>query len=115
MKTTEDLVQANHSTSNVSAIIENRHSKYGTYYNGTMLRVKMMEDIELFHFQTTGKKMDTIYYMMILDIVNKITRLAATPNHLDSVIDIEGYARLYKETLQKELCTAEDTKNEISF
>ena len=38
----------------------------------------------------------------IRDIVNKLSRIAVTPNHIDSWRDISGYAALIADVLEKE-------------
>lgn len=61
----------------------------------------MLELILERHVQANGHEMDPFYQMMITDLVNKISRLAVSPDHMDTIHDIGGYAILYEEVLRE--------------
>lgn len=85
---------------NVEETLESRGEIYGDYLGGTVFRTEVMAAIRERYMANTGFPMPRLYQTMIFDIVNKLSRLAVTPNHIDTVHDIIGYAKLYEEVLQ---------------
>ena len=71
-----------------------RQEIYGDYPGGVELRSYIMDAIEIRHSTVNGKEMNQIDKEYIWDIVNKLTRIAVTPNHTDSWRDISNYAEM---------------------
>ena len=61
------------------------------------------------HQAVNGKLLDALHMVYIYDIVNKLSRLATTPDHIDTWHDIAGYAMLVEEALKKQ-----ETKKECN-
>jgi hypothetical protein len=83
--------------------LKERGEVYGDYAGGTLLRTDIMTMILERHEEVNGRPMDKVLRMFILDIVNKLSRLAITPDHIDSWHDIAGYATLTEEALKNEI------------
>lgn len=81
--------------------LSKRTEVYGDYEGGTLLRAEIMNLILERHNNATGKCMQMEPFTMILDIVNKLSRIAVTPEHIDSWHDIAGYATLVEKMLAK--------------
>ncbi len=79
--------------------ISERHSIYGPYWVGTKLRADIMYLIKEVYSENRGEPMEEMDATMIFDIVNKLSRLATTPRHIDSWHDIQGYASRIEEYL----------------
>jgi hypothetical protein len=60
----------------------------------------MMNLIRKRYQESNGEPLPILYDTMIWDIVNKLSRLSVTPDHIDTVHDISGYARLYEQVLR---------------
>ena len=88
--------------SDINGILKIRGSVYGDYKGGTELRAKIIESILNRYYWVHGKRMPQNLICCIWDIVNKLSRLAVTPDHLDSWHDIAGYAELTYKYLEKE-------------
>lgn len=86
---------------NIDEKIKERKSNYGDYTGASELRSNIMELLNKRRSNTSGKLFTPLEEIMILDIVNKLTRIAATPDHLDSWEDMEGYSRRIKEHYQE--------------
>lgn len=78
----------------IEETLNQRSSIYGDFGDATEARSTIMESLNSLHLRHTGKNLEYFDFIAILDIVNKLTRLAATPNHCDSWHDISGYASL---------------------
>lgn len=89
------------SGSQVDLTLAERGNNYGDYKGGVRLRTAMMKLILVRYKTIHGHEMDDQDADYIRDIVNKLSRLAATPDHIDSWHDIQGYAKL-AETIHKE-------------
>ncbi len=72
--------------------LKERSDVYGEYCVAAEIRALIMDQFETLYFIHNSKKMSTLDFCSLLDIVNKLCRLAATPNHTDSWHDIAGYA-----------------------
>lgn len=79
---------------NIDETLQERGEVYGDYEGGSQLRASIMEIITDRHLLVTGKEMDKLHQIYIFDIVNKLSRLSTTPNHLDTWHDIAGYATI---------------------
>lgn len=95
--------ERNYSSKNSNIVedtLKNRQSAYGSYDKGTEFRATVMAAIRKRHVEEHSKPMDSVHEMMIWDLVNKLSRLAVSPDHIDTVHDIAGYATLYEKYLR---------------
>jgi len=83
----------------IETLIE-RGNNYGCYEVGTALRANIMKLILASHVTNNDTQMDKFFEVAILDIVNKLSRIAVTPTHIDSWHDICGYATLVENYLK---------------
>ena len=88
--------------SDINEILKIRGNVYGDYKGGVELRATIIESILNRYYAIHAKTMPQNLIFCIWDIVNKLSRLAVTPDHLDSWKDISGYAKLTYEYLEKE-------------
>jgi hypothetical protein len=100
--------------SNLRETLCERNSKYGGYNVGTKLRADIMDLINQSHVYHHRKEMPAFWYIAILDIVNKLTRLAVTPDHLDSWHDIQGYAKLVEGHIRDLECLRANEEGEAN-
>lgn len=82
----------------ITDTLKERGDAYGDYQGGINLRSTMMEAIQSRHMKAHGVKMPRPQLLKIYDIICKISRLAVTPDHVDTWHDIQGYARLAEES-----------------
>lgn len=75
-------------------ILAERGQNYGDFGTGSRLEAAMIELIANNHMKQNNKAMSTEQIIWFSKIIMKLSRLSVTPNHLDSWIDIAGYARL---------------------
>jgi hypothetical protein len=86
----------------ISDTLINRNKRYGDYGIGIKLRADIINLIlKSYSDQSEGQQMSKFYECAIFDIVNKMCRLAVTPNHIDSWRDIAGYALLMEKHLKE--------------
>ncbi len=78
----------------IESMLVSRNSQYGDYKGGLELRVKIMDLILDRHMAVNRQAMDPIDYAAVLDIVNKLTRIAVTTRHIDSWMDLIGYSTI---------------------
>ena len=95
------MVKSPKTKDTIQETLDERGTNYGSYEVGTQLRADIMELIKQSYRTNNNSEMPAFYQVAILDIVNKLSRLAATPNHLDSYHDISGYATLVENYLKK--------------
>lgn len=81
---------------NIDDTLKERGEVYGDYEGGCKLRSDMLSLIAQRYRQCRGKEMSSMDLLLIFDIVNKLSRLAVTPSHVDTWHDIAGYATLTK-------------------
>ena len=94
--------EATTSEKTISDTLTNRNKKYGDYGLGIKLRADIIELIlKSYSEQSEGIQMSKFYEGAIFDIINKLCRLAVTPNHTDSWRDIAGYALLMEKYLKE--------------
>ncbi len=84
----------------VNKILEDRGKVYGDYEGGILLRSELMHLIKKRYVSVNKDQMKPLQIESICDIINKITRIAVTPDHIDSWLDIAGYATKTKEMLE---------------
>ncbi len=87
----------------VEKTLKERGENYGDYSGGSRLRADIMIEIKARYLEVNEEEMSEHHAGKILDIVNKLSRLAATPDHIDSWHDIVGYATLSEEYYIHEL------------
>jgi len=85
--------------SDVKKTLEDRGEVYGDYYGGSKFRADVMNLINRRYKLLHGKPMDPLHAVYIYDIINKISRLTVTPDHIDTWHDIAGYATLIEGAL----------------
>lgn len=83
----------------IEETLQERSEIYGDYDEGSEFRADVLDLMLSIYENNHGRPMPTIYAVMILDIISKLSRLATTPDHLDTVHDIVGYATLYERFL----------------
>lgn len=88
--------------SKVNETLKERGAVYGDYKGGSEFRADVMQLITHRYAEINGKLLDALHMVYIYDIVNKLSRLAATPDHVDTWHDIAGYATLVEEALKRE-------------
>lgn len=87
--------------SNVNETLKERSKVYGDYKGGSEFRANVMELIVDRYAKVNHGGMPAIHMVYVYDIVNKLSRLAVTPYHIDTWHDIAGYATLVEKTLRK--------------
>ena len=78
----------------VEKTLEERGNSYGNFNVGTEQFASIMESLDLIHLDKTGHSLKGTDRINLQYIVMKLIRLGATPDHLDSWHDIQGYASL---------------------
>lgn len=87
--------------SNVKETLKERGKVYGDYKGGSEFRANVMELIADRYAKVNHGGMPAIHMVYVYDIVNKLSRLAVTPYHIDTWHDIAGYATLVEEAFKK--------------
>lgn len=87
--------------SNVNETLKERGKVYGDYKGGSEFRANVMELIVDRYAKVNHGGMPAIHMVYVYDIVNKLSRLAVTPYHIDTWHDIAGYATLVEKALKK--------------
>jgi len=85
----------------VKDTLKERGGVYGDYKGGNHIRVEIMKLIQ-YRYQSIHREpmpLEQEYY--IYDIVNKLSRLCVTPDHVDSWHDIGGYAKLIEDIFKE--------------
>lgn len=78
----------------LSKTLEDRKSVYGDYSKLVKLRTTIISEIKEHYFSHHKKFMPETDILCIIDIVNKLCRLAVTPSHIDTWHDIAGYGTI---------------------
>ena len=78
----------------VDAILEERGKDYGSFKANVEAVAEVMKALQTVHVCKTGRQLNLIDHSNLHYQVIKLVRLAATPEHLDSWKDIQGYAKL---------------------
>lgn len=87
--------------SEVKETLKERGKVYGDYKGGSEFRANVMELIADRYAKVNHGGMPAIHMVYVYDIVNKLSRLAVTPYHIDTWHDIAGYATLVEKALRK--------------
>ena len=88
-------------TGEVNKTLESRGEAYGDYGVGTAEFGKIMASLKTIYMAKTGYPPSEAEFLPIFYIVMKLVRIAATPNHIDSWHDIQGYAKLAEDMYKK--------------
>lgn len=88
--------------SEVSETLDQRNSLYGDYRKGIVFRSEFMNLIKTtYRTEHGGREMSFIHEQFFIDIATKLSRLAVSPDHLDSWLDMAGYSTLILQTLRQ--------------
>jgi len=79
---------------NLEETLEERGSSYGAFDVNVEAIAAIMKDLNHVHKCKTGEGLNLIDFTNLHYQVIKLARLAATPHHKDSWLDIQGYAKL---------------------
>lgn len=94
----------------VENTLEERGKNYGSFEAGTKGYAQIMHALTDIYVEKHGEAPDWLDFMPIIYIVMKLVRLGATPDHIDTWHDIQGYAKLTEDMyIKKEI--NETTKN----
>lgn len=88
--------------SNVNETLQKRGEVYGNFSHGIALESEILSLIKGRHYAEVGTDMPEWYAVAISKIVMKLSRLAVSPDHIDSWHDIAGYAVLVEQHLKEE-------------
>jgi len=75
-------------------ILKDRGEVYGRYDVNLAARAEIMDTLNFLYKEKNKHDLYPIDGQALNDIVIKLVRLAASPEHLDSWLDIQGYAEL---------------------
>ena len=87
--------------SNINETLELRGEVYGNFSQGISLEAIIMDHIKGRFYSQHNDVMPEWYATAISKIVMKLSRLAVSPNHIDSWHDIAGYATLVETHLKE--------------
>lgn len=80
-------------------ILADRGKVYGSFKVNIEARANIMNILNSIHSDKNHSKLPSVDYQALNDIVIKLVRLAATPEHIDSWRDTSLYAKLNLERL----------------
>lgn len=90
-------------TTDVDEILKQRGAIYGTYRDGVSCRAAILSELESIYKSThNNNDMPKDLAIMYGDFALKLMRSASDPTHLDSWVDLSGYAKLIKEVMCNE-------------
>src|SRR5210317_2375701 len=85
---------------NIDDTLKERVSIYGNYSGGIRFRANLMRTIKDRYYEVHKEDMPDVDAERLRDIVCKLSRLAVSPDHIDSWHDISGYAKLAEDDLR---------------
>ena len=85
----------------IDEVLQDRQEVYGDFFEGITCEAQILEIIKGRYFDQYKLPLPPIYYLFFSKIVMKLSRLAVSPDHVDSWTDIAGYARLVELHLNK--------------
>lgn len=98
-----DVTQIEDNDISVKETLDSRGKSYGNYGTQIMLRNNIMElIIKAYKSHNEYSAMPDKHKEYLWDIVNKLTRVAVTPNHVDTWHDIAGYALLIESDVRQD-------------
>lgn len=107
-----------YNTSNTSnkrqATMTGRNAVYGDFTNGLDAEVSVMNALLDLHQQTHGTLMPQLAQQFLQKIVMKLTRVAVSPDHVDSWHDISCYAQLIEDSILHGTNTSKATATPIT-
>ncbi len=80
-------------------ILADRGKIYGSFKTNIEARANIMDILDSIHSDKNHSKLSSVDYQALNDIVIKLVRLAATPQHIDSWTDASLYSKLNVERL----------------
>jgi hypothetical protein len=80
-------------------ILSDRGKIYGSFKTNIEARGSIMDILNSIHSDKNDVKLSSVDYQALNDIVIKLVRLAATPEHIDSWTDASLYSKLNVERL----------------
>ena len=86
----------------VDETLKERGEVYGEYAGGLNFRKNMEALLHGRHKEVHGAEMSAKDMFLFNDIIAKLSRLAVTPRHVDSMHDLAGYALLVEEVIKNE-------------
>jgi len=87
---------------NLEDTLKERGSVYGDFDGNLYLRAQMMAAIDARFEAVNGVALNNSQRHLFQDVIAKLARLAATPEHLDSWHDLAGYATLVEDLILKD-------------
>lgn len=94
---------------NVHETLKDREKVYGDYEGDLIFCHSILKLIQKRYLQVHGEAFsdsDNPELMLsIVNIIGKLSRIAVTPDHIDSWHDIQGYAKLTEELLRNRMKT----------
>ena len=95
-----------HNTTNVDEILNQRGTVYGSYEDGVKCRADIVNALEyVYKLNINSLGMPKELQIMFGDLALKLMRAASNPSHIDSWVDLEGYAKLIKEEMETKYAT----------
>ncbi len=88
----------------VDEILKERGSVYGSYKSGVDSRGIILKALKDQYLIINEIIMPESQEVWLMDLINKLARLSSNPNHLDSIHDLIGYAKLIESMIQEEVC-----------
>lgn len=89
--------------SNVNETLKTRGEVYGDFAQGITLEAEILSLIKGRYYAEHGEDMSELDAVALSKIVMKLSRLAVSPNHIDSWHDIAGYAVLVETHLKENI------------
>ena len=86
---------------NIQETLGKRSPVYGPYGEQVIVRRDIVDIMLAAYNRNNNVPMPHKYQEYIWDIANKLSRIATTPQHIDSWHDIQGYAKLIELDLLK--------------
>ena len=83
----------------IDEVLKQRGEIYGSYNDGVFCRAAIMTALNNKHINTQGSDLPMGLRVMFSDIALKLMRIASDPEHMDSYVDLAGYAKLMKEAV----------------
>lgn len=78
----------------VKEILEERGASYGSYEETCKFRQLAIFMLDELHMKEHDKKIPAMARTVFVDVLHKLARAAVTPEHIDSLRDIQGYIQL---------------------
>ena len=82
---------------NVNKVLTTRGKIYGRYEHGVECRATIMGALKQLYKRNNKQDMPEQMSVMFSDIVLKMMRAVSAPEHVDSWVDLAGYAKLVKD------------------